>query len=291
MATASDLEVSEEKSTPCCTNCQDEGISKVACSFCFKCDSYFCSICDKFHGKIAPEHKVIRGGEFYRAGEKKEFVPCSMHTKEHLGLYCQDHETVICVVCKHVKHQNCPVQNISEAFGGKDISKELNDFREQVHTLTESIEKVKLDNQSFLDKNNKDTEEMRKFIEEIRQQITFVLDKFENQVIAQHSLNFNTQSDAINVCESMIDLLKMQIESLERAKDFRTKEIIMFNQAKQLCKEYKPSVEELCRQAKTYRTVKEKLQQSLLRHILKIGHQEISNFMGVTEDLHEASSN
>lgn len=88
MATAASL----DSGSRFCTSCEGDGISVEAYSYCFNCDSLFCVSCDKSDGKFAKDHKDVVGDDMPEldTDEKIVFVPCGLHFKVNMDLYCKN---------------------------------------------------------------------------------------------------------------------------------------------------------------------------------------------------------
>ena len=97
-----------------CDFCKDEGLNENAFGFCSSCWKYICSGCEKGHGKFNPNHKLKKGADMPKQDVVKSTFPCKIHTNYAVDLYCDEHGSVFCSLCKCLKHDSCKVQKIEE---------------------------------------------------------------------------------------------------------------------------------------------------------------------------------
>lgn len=97
-----------------CSPCEYEGIKTEAKHFCPECGDYLCQSCKMTHQKLSVtrKHQVVSGSKMPKKGEtpKEPQLPnialCSCNS-EYVKIYCEDHNEVICVNCKILKHRSC----------------------------------------------------------------------------------------------------------------------------------------------------------------------------------------
>ena len=66
---------------------------------------------------------------------KSELILCSLHSNQNLELYCKDHETALCKMCKLLKHRRCNVETLTSALQNKEVLDNLKEVPTQITTL------------------------------------------------------------------------------------------------------------------------------------------------------------
>ena len=220
-----------------CTSCKADGISNEAYSYCFNCNSLLCVSCDKLHRKFAKDHKVVVGDDIpeHDTDEKHAFVPCGLHSKENMDLYCNDHEVSLCDICKHTAHRKCDVQNLSSVFEEVDVSKWRDEVSTRVMTLLGIADEIDSNNQLLLKKINENTDEMRNNIDYLRTETNNVLDRYIEQLTSQHASKIDVVTSNSQVCKRFSEHLKNQNDALESSKGTRFKERFALIETNKLC--------------------------------------------------------
>ena len=265
--------------TPQCDNCREAGVVKDAVSFCSECDSHFCVVCDKLHGKIAPGHKTDIKERADIVDEKTKYALCSKHRKETVEYYCQTHESVFCETCKLSEHAICAVQSISDACEGTNISKDICDMTEQLIKLQEATDRLKWDKQMTLNAYQSDMGVHRDNIKNLRKKFSNMFERYDKQLESQETTTVNNLSSSIRSCVLLSDQLKEQTKSFEEKQDVINKQSL-FQQlinARKTCTEFRSVFEEIrSKKAKCGINIKQdKNHQTLLDQLYQLVHQDV----------------
>ena len=219
--------------TPQCHNCREAGVLKDAISFCSECDRYFCVVCDKLHGKLVPGHKTDPYESVDTAENKVDdrtmYATCSKHSSETINYYCQEHESVICKICKQSEHASCAVQSASDACEGISISTKIADTIKKFINLQQKTDKLKHEVQMELDTYQSDIHARRYDIKRLQKDFNSMFDRYDVQLELQEASFVNSLSSSIRSCVSLTDQVKNQTKFLEETQG-TVNEILSFQQ-------------------------------------------------------------
>ena len=120
-----------------CDFCKDEGLMENAVGFCSSCWKYLCADCMKWHGKFHKDHKLKTGDDLPKKNDVRSNFPCKIHTNYAVDMYCEEHESLLCSLCKSLTHDRCKVRNID------DVVKEVN-LKQEGDTIIASLAELSL---------------------------------------------------------------------------------------------------------------------------------------------------
>ena len=120
-----------------CDYCKDEGLMENAVGFCSNCWKYLCADCVKSHGKFLRDHKLKTGDDMPKKNDVRSNFPCKIHTNYAVDMYCEEHESPLCSLCKSLTHDRCKVRNID------DVVKEVN-LKQEGDTIIASLAELSL---------------------------------------------------------------------------------------------------------------------------------------------------
>ena len=211
-----------------------------------------------------------------KSEEEKLLVPCALHSKENLELYCKDHELALCKLCKILKHKQCNVETIKIAFGNVDVSENLNEVSTQIMTLGKAVMTSKEEMRSLLDKSIKEKTDIKEKIENVRKGLNGVLDRYKDQLNSQLMSETEALTVTMQACESLNDQLETQNATLEKAKGNGLQEIVSLIEAKCLYKEYQHVTEEMDKETQEVkiRIREDEMLPDLLQQLTSIGQRE-----------------
>ena len=214
--------------------------------------------------------------EVSKSEEEKLLVPCALHSKEHLELYCKDHELALCKLCKILKHKQCNVETIKIAFGNVDVSEKLNEVSTQIMTLGKAVLTSKTEMQSLLDKNIKEKTDIEEKIENVRKGLNGVLDRYKDQLNSQLMSETEALTVTLQACESLSDQLETQKATLEKAKGNGLQEIVSLIEAQNLYNEYQHVAEEMDQETQQVKIVirEDEMLPDLFQQLTSIGQRE-----------------
>lgn len=271
-----------------CTSCEGEGISSEVYSYCFNCDSLFCENCNKSHSKFTKDHNVAYGDDIpeHDTGEKHVFVPCALHSKENIDLYCKDHEVAMCNVCKLTSHRKCDVKNLSSAFAEVDVSKFRDEVSKYVMNLLGTAGKIDTGNQSWMEEVNEETNAMRNKIEYLRTEMNSVFDRYLQQLIAQYTSKIDFATCNSKVCKSINEHLTHRKDEMESKKGKHLKELLEIIKTNKLCNEYVVALEEITKETvpSQYVITEDDMAPSLIKQISDIAHRDIADSEEAVEE-------
>ena len=187
---------SDDGSSFDCSPCNYEGVKKEAKLYCLQCQDYLCDSCKSAHQKISAtrHHKVVSGSEMPSKQENKSNegikgevqCPCS---GKGITIYCKDHNEVMCVDCKTLKHRNCKTSTVDDVCGDLGTT-DINETKERMNALKTKLETL---HQS----RNEDTENLTVQAAECRDKV----EEFKAELIQKIEELTNTALDDIANCD------------------------------------------------------------------------------------------
>ena len=220
-------ESSDDGSTFECSPCDYEGIKIEAKFYCPPCQDYLCDSCKSAHQKISAtrRHKVVSGSEMPRKQENKPNegikgevqCPCS---GKGITIYCKDHNEVMCVDCKTIKHRNCRTSTVDEACGDL-VTTDINETKERMNAL-----KTKLD--TLRQRRNEDAgnltvqaAECRDRVEEIKGELIQKIQELTNTALTDVANCDREQRQTIeqhiNTCSTALNRMEIDYKPFEEA--------------------------------------------------------------------------
>ena len=170
--------------SPICSNCIETGTSKTAKCFCHECDLALCRTCEPLHKKLAPSHEIKHYVNDASEGEEEQSAfTCSVHRSQEAGLFCEDHESLICLACQEGEHSRCSVQTISEACDKTDVSKERCETLDELMKTQEEARKLKRIKELKLAEYNAKIDDRRQAITSLRRKFSILFDRYETQLL------------------------------------------------------------------------------------------------------------
>ncbi|CAC5358090.1 unnamed protein product [Mytilus coruscus] len=172
---------------PKCGPCQSQDISKAANKWCSTCEEGLCDDCYVHHkANKASRYHIIVQVEQYK--ELQPFLStlktkCDLHDKP-LELYCPNHENPCCSCCASINHATCLgltsfnqiTTEVRKSCHWEDIHNKLEDLLSKI----DEIMKIGLGNKTRLEKQS---ENRRYTINELRRKINGYLDSLETQLL------------------------------------------------------------------------------------------------------------
>ena len=230
--------------------------------------------CDKVYHST-----IFMATEVSESGEEQSSVPCAMHSRENLELYCKDHELALCKICKILKHKKCNVETISLSFQNTDISETLNVLSSQISGLEKVAKKFKAEKQSLLEQTKREKDKIVEKIEYLRKCLNEVLDGYNEQLNSQLALTTENLIVKIQAYESLIYQFETQISIIGESKGNQTQKILSLIEAKSFYKEYAKVMKELDDEtnALEIRIMEDEMLQDLIQQLANIGKRETND--------------
>ncbi|XP_060555831.1 uncharacterized protein LOC132716550 [Ruditapes philippinarum] len=188
-----------------CSMCKkNKGKNTEGEKFCVDCHDYFCINCGKIHSQVPvlAGHKVLDKSQV-KSGTSKGLprAPaerCDRHSHKHIDMYCQNHDNVGCTTCMTIDHRSCKdifyipefIQNKSYQVASREIQTKL---KASAKTLAVQANKFQQDKQSLLKRKAELLDDIRKFRQEINDQ----LDRLEKCSIDEIENKFKLLEDKI----------------------------------------------------------------------------------------------
>ena len=279
--------MSSSLSEQLCAHCLEERLSNEGYSYCYNCEKIFCVSCDKLHSKFASDHKISLAQDQQTDDVNQTLVPCKLHPGQTLDQYCQDDETILCGVCKTIKHRKCNVVSLVDAFSNKDVSKCLDELSPKLLALQETAKTVECDKQSFLERTEKKSDELRDSINYLREGLNKVLNGYEEQVNMKEKQVIGALKTIVSSYDTLISQAETELKMTERAKGNRTLETVSLINMTNLYNEYHGFVEEVNHEMTPFEihiTEDENLP-ALIQQLKGIGHRDIVDSEEVDEEL------
>ena len=210
-----------------CSPCDYEGIKIVAIFYCPQCQDYLCDSCKSAHQKISASrsHKVVSGSSMPRKQENKAHeeikrnVQCACNGKD-IEFYCKDHNKVMCVDCKTLKHRNCKASTVDEACGDL-VTTDINETKERMHAFKTKLE-------SLRQSRNEDAENLtiqaagcRDKVEEFKVELILKIEELTNTALTDIANSDREQRQTIeqhiNTCSTALNRMEIDYKPFEEA--------------------------------------------------------------------------
>jgi len=144
--------------TTLCELCSELDVETTGTSYCVECEQSYCDQCTLVHRKLkmSKSHKVVDIKDKPSAEERFKMAVsyCEEHPKEEIKLYCNDCETVTCLMCHAVKHNKHDCTDVKEAAG--KFSEQLTVDIENVAGCTAECRRIakemEMNKNSFMEK-------------------------------------------------------------------------------------------------------------------------------------------
>ncbi|KAL3890304.1 hypothetical protein ACJMK2_002589, partial [Sinanodonta woodiana] len=161
--------------------CDICGPNVAAFNRCLDCEENMCRTCCYVHekSKLSRHHRISDLGTMQP--EMKDRIRqrlfCVKHLEEELKLFCKDCKTLMCVMCKAIKHENHTSETVSDAAVEvkRNIQIKMNQCSDKVKRITNSEREA-----DTLDKTINDTE--RKEIEALEDQHLLLINVIDQEV-------------------------------------------------------------------------------------------------------------
>ena len=210
-----------------CSPCDYEGVKEVAKHYCSQCQDYLCDSCKAAHQKMSASrsHKVVSGSLMPKKTENKtnegikRGVQCPCNGKD-VTLYCKDHNEVICIDCKTLKHRNCNSSTIEEACADLDTT-ETNATKERMETLKATVEKLQQRRNDDVEKLTVKSAESRDMVEglkrELMKKIEDLADKSLDDLAKCDKEQRQTIEQHLHTCSTALNRLELDYKPFEEA--------------------------------------------------------------------------
>ena len=183
------FESSDDGSTFDCTPCNYEGVEKEAKFYCPQCQDYLCDSCKSAHQKMSASrnHKVVSGSAIPRKQENKSnegikgkvLCPCS---GKDIEIYCKDHNEVMCLDCKTLKHRNCTTSTVDEACGDL-VTTDINETKERMNALKTKLEILRHSRNEDAENLTVQAAECRDKVEELKAELIQKIQELTNTAL------------------------------------------------------------------------------------------------------------
>ncbi|XP_063397749.1 uncharacterized protein LOC134682076 [Mytilus trossulus] len=203
-----------------CTLCQDDDMSIAALTWCTDCETFLCSDCDRYHGRIksTKHHKMLSIEDYCQL---PEFIlqtgnRCREHDKKY-KLYCSFHACACCFQCFTESHPNCKeikqlsdvLKNVKSSASVSRLESDLSDLKENFENITRSLKERITVMQSQKASALKEIKRSRKSINEYVDKIE---QKMVNDLNIEHSkVEKNTEKMIIQVRIKLEQVVQLQL--------------------------------------------------------------------------------
>ena len=220
-------ESSDDGSQLECSPCDYGGVKKAAQYYCPQCQDYLCDACKSVHQNISStrSHKIVSGNLMPTKQDNKtnegikHAVQCPCSGKD-ITIYCKDHNDVICVDCKTLKHRNCNSSTIDEASADLGTA-DSNATKERMKALKSKLEKLQQRRSEDAEKLTAKSAECRDIVEGLKRELIKKIEEF-----ADTAVNDITKCDReqrltieqhLHTCSTALNRMELDYKPFEEA--------------------------------------------------------------------------
>ncbi|XP_052066518.1 protein wech-like isoform X1 [Mytilus californianus] len=211
-------------STVECGICHYDDTIKDARQWCTNCEEGLCEDCEKVHRstKNTRTHKIISIDDYREIKDVLVSHVCEQHGKSY-DLYCPTHDNTICIVCID-QHKSCSqVIPLTEAVVNIKESTALSDLENKINGALHNSKKNIIDIKSSAEAFDKQEENIKKCIKEVREELNKHLDEMEQKLTEDFATKYeycntayaNTIKQLISSDDKLANL-KNETESIKR---------------------------------------------------------------------------
>ncbi|XP_052066807.1 zinc-binding protein A33-like [Mytilus californianus] len=176
-----------------CGICQYRDTIKDARQWCTNCEEGLCEDCEKLHRstKNTRTHKIISINDYQHIKDVVVSQVCEQHGKNY-DLYCPTHDNAICIACVD-QHKSCSqVFPLIEAVVNIKESTALTDLEDTINVVLQNSKiNMIVDIKSSAEAFDKQEENIKKYIKEMREKLNKHLDDMEQKL----TKDFSTKSE------------------------------------------------------------------------------------------------
>lgn len=190
-----------------CDPCSHGKKISPAVGFCANCAEYLCVSCFQYHKnlRINRQHTLLHKTEvsFDKIPDNLEDFrcsePCDRHLHKIIEFFCEEHNTVLCSVCRNVAHASCRVNFIPDMIVDFKHSEELKSLSDLVDTLKVQLVNAHQEICKSLQTVSDIYSDALQKITAFRKEINVYLDVFEKELI--ESADVVKQEDLLHLEE------------------------------------------------------------------------------------------
>ena len=142
-------------------------------------------------------------------------VSCSVHTRQETTLFCEDHDSLICLICKDGDHNECSVQPIADVCGKFDVPKEICQLLDELTKTNDGAEKLRRVKQLKLIEFNAQIDDYRHAITSLRRKFSIMFDRYETQLMSKGGTILGSLKSSVRIVGNLSERLNAQIKCLE----------------------------------------------------------------------------
>ncbi|CAC5389076.1 unnamed protein product [Mytilus coruscus] len=175
-------------STILCGICHYEDTIKDARQWCTNCEEGLCEDCEKIHRstKNTRTHKIISIIDYQQKKDVLVSQVCEQHGKSY-DLYCPTHDNAICIACVD-QHKSCSeVIQLIEAVVNIKESTAFTDLEDTINGALQNSKKNIIDIKSSSEAFDKQEENIKIYIQGMREILNKHLDDMEQNLISDFS--------------------------------------------------------------------------------------------------------
>ncbi|KAL3890303.1 hypothetical protein ACJMK2_002588, partial [Sinanodonta woodiana] len=177
----------DTRKTMYCDICGPKG---VASSRCLECEENMCQTCCNVHekSKLSRHHRISDLGTLdpEMKGRIRQRIFCNQHLEEEVKLFCKDCKTLICVLCKAIKHENHTSETVSDAAAEvkKNIQIKMHQCSDKLRRITDSEREAEALDKKINDAERKEIKALEdqrlQLINVIEEEVSKMKDKIQN---------------------------------------------------------------------------------------------------------------
>ena len=195
--------------------CQSCNEGKTAISYCFVCEDYLCSKCDKAHRRLRTtrDHRsiLLQNGLIEDILHRPVTCAQEYHEDEGLCYYCQQCNECICHICCDESHRQHHVVDIQIAAqqGTKRINKALEKAEKKMIACQDEIE----ENEDILKRRNMEIGAARRNVKAIVKELIRNLKEHEKEVLTKTDDMYERQQKSHAIKQRKLELFIARLRS------------------------------------------------------------------------------
>ena len=210
-----------------CSPCDYEGVKKEAKHYCPQCQDYLCDSCKLTHQKFSStrKHQLVSGSSLPNKPEErtnediKRGIQCPCNGND-VTIYCKDHNEVLCVDCKTLKHRNCNSSTIDEVCADSDKT-DTKATKERMKTFKSKLENLQQTRNEDTDVLTAKTAVCRDVVEEFKKahikKIETLADTALDDIAKGDKEQRLTIEQHIHICSTALNRIELDYKSFEDA--------------------------------------------------------------------------
>ena len=235
-------ESSDDGPTFDCSPCDYEGVKKEAKFYCPQCQDYLCDSCKVTHQKFSStrKHQVVSG----ILKPTKHRDTCHFNepraaqcicSGNDMTIYCKDHNDVMCMDCKTLKHRNCKTTSVDEVCDNVDATY-TDATKEQMEALRDKLEEFEhrrqVDAENLFTKTADCRDKVEEFKRELIKNIEDLVSTTLDDIAKCDSDQRTTIVQHLDACATALKRMEIEYKPLKEVEATGIKSLIFIHDLK-----------------------------------------------------------